>query len=696
MDAAIGAKAAAMGAAMAGEDSGPSESDLKAEQQRQEYLKRGIHMTEYVEDPQEPYFINLDPDPYRNERIMYIFDKGETTFGTGSADIYPMGIGIKDGHCKVVKTEGANLKIVGGKGDTFVNGKKLKEGQEVSLVPKDRIAIGHEVLTYRHPGNPQDDGGPVNPEEAFTEYTTAAYSGGADPQAAAKAKEEADAAHKAEMEQMESERQMQMEAMQAEFDKKMQDVMAQNNAQDDIAKLKKQLEDQQRAAEEAAAAKFAHDLMLKQAGTLDLNQAEKELRELLPLTQDLNNRVFKMMDRSFLSAEATVQTKPMEVKVKITRSDTNESITLQKHSFLTAHTLLMQQCTALANAVGSGKDWALEHETNDPVNLFFDNSFDLGVATNFTMSLAYNLGTEDDDGILVINRAIPPCDEIGKLEVSWEPIVTKMVDGEMVRDTSGEPDNNDDPMDLIGKEWAAELKIRKVNQLPFQVSQARVKYEFYNFDEMTTDTVEFDEGTNNPEWDYSHIFHVPVVTNAFLQYLQNAAVQFTVVASPVVRGHGFGPINTAENPVVVEQTKAMMKLDKVDYSAQIQQTYQVSLPPIADKAVEKAWKDHVLTLTSQLQAAQAQLAAMQHAGPSNAVAAADAKEAESYFNALDSNRDGSLCPSELHFGLADCGFSEDEISSLILKLDVDGDGNISKREFIQNFGVYKNFTKMSI
>ena len=49
LDVQINAKAAAIGASMAGQDSGPSEAAIKAEKQRQEYLQRGIHMTEHVE-----------------------------------------------------------------------------------------------------------------------------------------------------------------------------------------------------------------------------------------------------------------------------------------------------------------------------------------------------------------------------------------------------------------------------------------------------------------------------------------------------------------------------------------------------------------------------------------------------------------------------------------------------------------------
>jgi hypothetical protein len=374
------------------------------------------------------------------------------------------------------------------------------------------------------------------------------------------------------------------------------------------------------------------------------------------------------------------------------RTETKEKININKKAFMTAHTMLLEQVSKLTNAVGNGRDWHMEHETNDPVNLFFDTDFDAGHANNFTMSLAYNLGTEEDDGMLTVNRAVPPCEDIGSLEISWEPCVTKMVDGTRVVEEGAEPDAVDDPAELVGSEWAALLKIRKVHKLPFMMTKARVAYDFYNDTDCATLTVEYEEGTQNPEWDYQCIHYVPHVTHEFLQWLQNAAVQFTLVASPLVRQHGNGPIST-DNPTVVEQTKAMMKLGKMDPAGNMPAMQSVTLPPIADKAVEKAWKEHVLALTTQLQSAQAQIAKLLKSGASGGGQSTENREAESYFMALDANQDGCLSASELHCGLSDLGFSEDDISGLIVKLDVNNDGKITKDEFIANYGFYKEFTQ---
>jgi Ca2+-binding EF-hand superfamily protein len=709
LEAAVNAKAAELGAAMSGGgDSGPTQAEIRAEQQRQEYLSRGIHMTDNVADLEEPYFINLDADPYRNERHMYVFMDGETSFGVaGEADIAPMAYGIKSNHCKVLKTEGSNLKIVGGNGEVYVNGKLLANGAELQLTPKDRVCIGNEVLVYRHNGNPADDGTPNEPEAADNEFRAAKSangggggggggSGGLSENQAAAAKAEAEAALVAERARMEADMAAQIEAQRAEMEAAFAAKMGGSNGagnDDEVAKLKKQLEDQLQAAKASAEAKFQHDLMVKQAGTLNLNEAEQQLRELLPLTQYLNTQVFKMMDRGFLHAEATVQTKPMEVKVKLTRNDTQESITIQKHAFMEAYYQLEQQVKELTGAVGNGRDWAMEYvEANDPVNVLFDQQFDAGHANNFTMSLAYNLGTEEEDGILQVNRAVPPCDETGKLEISWEPCMTKLVDGVRVVDEGEEPEQVDDPAEMVGHPWAAKLKIKKWHTSPMMCTSAYVMYDFYNESNLTTETKEYDDGTNNPEWEYEKLHYIPSVSHDFLQWLQNAAIQFTIVMKPKVREHGSGQIST-DNPTVVENTKAIMKLGKMDQTGgMMNTTTSVTLPAIADKTVEKAWKDHVLSLTTQLQSAQAQIAKLLKGGGAGNPIKDDA-EALSYFAALDANSDGNLSATELHCGLSDLGFGEDDISELITKLDVNKDGLITKHEFVSNYGVYKEFTQ---
>lgn len=45
------------------------------QQQREEYGRRGIHLSYFEKETSTPHFINLDEDPFRSHRFMYLLDK---------------------------------------------------------------------------------------------------------------------------------------------------------------------------------------------------------------------------------------------------------------------------------------------------------------------------------------------------------------------------------------------------------------------------------------------------------------------------------------------------------------------------------------------------------------------------------------------------------------------------------------------
>ena len=54
------------------------------------------------------------------------------------------------------------------------------------------------------------------------------------------------------------------------------------------------------------------------------------------------------------------------------------------------------------------------------------------------------------------------------------------------------------------------------------------------------------------------------------------------------------------------------------------------------------------------------------------------------FERIDKNRDGWLSRSELHQGLLDAGWHQDEVCGLFEQIDLDNDGHITKEEFISH------------
>lgn len=45
------------------------------QQQKEEYGRRGIHLTYFEKGTSTAHFINLDEDPFRSHRFMYLLDK---------------------------------------------------------------------------------------------------------------------------------------------------------------------------------------------------------------------------------------------------------------------------------------------------------------------------------------------------------------------------------------------------------------------------------------------------------------------------------------------------------------------------------------------------------------------------------------------------------------------------------------------
>jgi hypothetical protein len=47
-------------------------------QQKEEYGRRGISLRHFEKDTQIPHFINLDEDPFRSHRFIYLLDRPRT------------------------------------------------------------------------------------------------------------------------------------------------------------------------------------------------------------------------------------------------------------------------------------------------------------------------------------------------------------------------------------------------------------------------------------------------------------------------------------------------------------------------------------------------------------------------------------------------------------------------------------------
>lgn len=91
------------------------------QRQKEEYGRRGIDLTHYSSGTSEPFLINLDEDPFRNGRLMYLLTRPATVFGP-KGDIQPLSLSVIKSHC-TIERNGDELTLVGGAGQADASGR---------------------------------------------------------------------------------------------------------------------------------------------------------------------------------------------------------------------------------------------------------------------------------------------------------------------------------------------------------------------------------------------------------------------------------------------------------------------------------------------------------------------------------------------------------------------------------------------
>mmetsp|Transcript_8034 Transcript_8034/g.13361 ORF Transcript_8034/g.13361 Transcript_8034/m.13361 type:complete len:1045 (-) Transcript_8034:212-3346(-) len=441
-------------------------NNARAEQQREEYARRGISLVAYEAENKDPYFSNLDADAFRSNRFMYILRKELTVFGS-KGDIKLMSLAVLKEHCSV-RFDGTDATLIGGKGETFHNGKHIDAGQEVKLAVFDRVAVGDQLMMFHWPGKEDGAGEPMNADDAVEEFQegmiASRNSGGG---GGGEGLEEERMKILKEREQWEKEK----EGKQAERD--------------------------EQAYQRAMAA--------VDNSILDLLPKTKEAKQ----TVDLLNRVTMTFD---VVLEKGIDNVP-RVKVHVENSQPKLSILVDPQEFLPKLSLLKDEMMKLRSAIDAGREYELP-EQHDPIYLMFDNDFHLGTATHWPEYLLYNLETEEEERMQEIKNAAVPYNNVGLLEVRWTPLAgpDEADEGKPVPDIESEEE-------LIGKPWTYQLEIKRSANLPLFCSMAYVSYDFFG-EACTTEAVQ--ELTFSPTFDYKKIHHVPNVTPEFIAFLKGS------------------------------------------------------------------------------------------------------------------------------------------------------------------------------
>lgn len=412
-----------------------------AEQQRQEYSKRGISLVAFELDSNTlPYFTNLEDDAFRSNRFMYILRKDETVFGN-KGDIQLMSLAVMRDHCRAVIKEG-NVSIIAGKGDTWLNGRRLQMNEEVPVKIYDRVAMGDQLMMFFWPGKePEDGASPMSAEDAVGEFQDGLVrdrnEGGHHGGSSAAESEST----RANMEALEDERRRILE--EREKWEKEKTVITQ----------KRNEEEYQRA------------MMAVDNTILDLLPKTKEAKQ----TVDLLNRVTMNFDVVLEKGQDHIP----RVKISVENSEPKLSILIDPQEFLPKLSLLKDEMRKLRVAIESNRDYELP-ERHDPMYLMFDNDFHLGTATHWPEYLLYNLETDGEEAMQEVKNAAVPYNTVGLLEVRWAPVAgpNEEDEGKPIRDVFQEED-------LIGQPWTYKLEIKRAADLPVLCEMAYVSYDFF-------------------------------------------------------------------------------------------------------------------------------------------------------------------------------------------------------------------------
>ena len=343
---------------------------------------------------------------------------------------------------------------------------------------------------------------------------------------------------------------------QAELDKKMQEferLKEEWHKQNNSSSPQDKLNEAERLKQQAKMDKLAMDLV------------SKEIHDLLPKIEHAKKCCYEL-NRDMLTFEACMhredQGSAPKVKVRVTKTDTNEEILIESFQFLKATSSLQDERTRLNLALENDREYTVP-ESQDPINLFMDHTARYGSAAAFPEYLKYMLPTEQHDRHVDIKSTILTKEQsVGKLDVVWTPLNSLDEDDYEL----GDDMFIDKEEDLLGKPWFFKLEISGAFDLELRCSKAYVQYDFFG---TLYTTERIDEVTYAPKFKYSRVHHVDSVTREFLDFLDKPMF-FRVYTAPYVQVESGHQPSTLD-PIVVSRISGRKldapSLDKMDEKA---------------------------------------------------------------------------------------------------------------------------------
>jgi hypothetical protein len=481
------------------------------EEQKEEYGRRGIQLKDFF-DGKVPHLINVDEDGFRNARFIYALDKEVTVFGPNN-DVKPMSFQIVPDHCKITK-KGSDCFFEPCNGDGYVNGVKLKKNEQKKLSHNDRVAFGNDLHFFIVPGGEKSS---MTADDVAGEFRKALQGQQSESQ-----KVFADQMKKFEMEKK-------------KWEEERQKILAAGGDPNSIKK-----------------APTTNDVEQK-------TQVRNELMSLVPKLKAMEE-MLERVDRDHLTCEATMLNTLAKdsngapvVKVKVVNNRNEETIVLGTDEFLNVYRQTTKTIGRLQASFNKHQYFKVD-EINDPAFALFDHEFQLGTAIFFIEFLAYNFDSEEDDKDQVISNVVSPHQDVGNLEVTWSALPPGN-DGDTDFDASLVEEITE-VEDLLGKTWNYKIKIKGAHNLAESCVRARCVYQFFDGESYTdynTETLEFDDGTEHPDFNYSFVHTVEKVTQEFIDFLKEP-FHVNVFIKPHISGGNGAVIDTKNTAVQLALT----------------------------------------------------------------------------------------------------------------------------------------------
>eukprot|EP00948_MAST-09A_sp_MAST-9A-sp1_P003862 g3862.t1 len=487
-------------------DKSEAEAKAKLQAKRDELKERGMTLSFDAVDCAHPYLLSMAEEAHKSGNYMVIFDQ-EKKYSVGPEDdIQPFTYNCIDKHAHFER-KGNKVFVVGGVGQTVVNGKGLAKDESHELKLGDRVVIGGEMYRFEDKsmfeseGKTKDD--LMNGEEILDEFQSALRSGKAHVQGS-NSKDEANKEIAAMRKQMEQEREAWLQEQKAKGEKLKAD---------EISLREKEL----LAKEEAEEVLISMQSEFKEMATL----LEILDRGFLQITPILYANISMDTGRQDLT--------DVRPKITITDTQTNERAMIDPYMFKSALATIKGEITKLKLSMKKEEDYSIS-PANDPVSLLFDTTFLLGQVNFDARIMGLNMKLDEEERQQDIIDCLQPYGKKGFLKLSVYPCNE---DGEEI------PQNKlpkemifDDPNEMVGKSWRYAFEINHLGILPLKCDEIFCEYRIFG-ETFKTEVVEH-SNSNETDMDYKQIHFIESMTQEQVDALANNDILVRVYVNPYI------------------------------------------------------------------------------------------------------------------------------------------------------------------